>query len=89
MAKYSAQLRNQIFLKGYGFFSFAKNMGTNISKNISKTLSGKYSPGMLAMCRKLLNHAKQSATDEFETASKRAIPKTAEATGDLIGNKIA
>ena len=34
-------------------------------------------------------HAKQSATDAFKTASNRAIQKTAEATGDLIVNKIA
>ena len=33
-------------------------------------------------------HVKQSATDAFKTASKRVIHKTAEATGDLIGNKI-
>ena len=45
-------------------------------------MSGKYS-------QKLLDHAKQSATDVFKTASKRAIQKTAEATGDLIGNKIS
>ena len=44
---------------------------------------------MLAMCRKPLDHAKQSATDVFETASKRAIQKTAEATDNLIGDKIA
>ena len=61
-------------------------MGINISKNISKNLSGKYSQGMLAMRQKLLDHAKQSATDAFKTASKRAIQKTAEATGDLIHN---
>ena len=39
--------------------------------------------------QKLLNHAKQSVTDALKTASKRAIQKTTEATGDLIGNKIA
>ena len=43
---------------------------------------GKYS-------QKCLDHAKQSAADAFKTASKRAIQKTAEATGDLIGNKTA
>ena len=45
-------------------------------------MSGKYS-------QKLLDHAKQSATDAFKTASKRAIYKTAEAAGYLIGDKIA
>ena len=32
---------------------------------------------------------RQSATDAFKTALKRAIQKTAEATGNLIGKKIA
>ena len=44
---------------------------------------------MLTMHQKLLDHAKQSSTDAFKTASKRAIRKTTEATCDLIGNKIA
>ena len=57
-------------------------MGKKIDKNISKKLSGKYS-------RKLFDHAKKSATDAFKTSSNRVILKTAEATGDLIGNKIA
>ena len=39
--------------------------------------------------QKLLNHAKQSATDALKTSSKRVIQKTAEATGDLIGTEIA
>ena len=36
-----------------------------------------------------LDHAKQSATDAFNVSSKRVIQKTAEATGDLIRDKIA
>ena len=32
---------------------------------------------------------KKSTTDAIKTASKRVILKTAEATGSLIGNKIA
>ena len=43
MTRYSVQPRDQIFVKDYGFLSFAKNMGKNIGKNISKNLSGKYS----------------------------------------------
>ena len=65
--------------------SFAKNRVKIIGKNISKSLSSKYS-------QKRLDHAKQSATDTLKTASKRAIGKknkTAEATSCLIGNKIA
>ena len=30
--KYSVHPRDRIFIKGYGFLSFAKNMGKNISK---------------------------------------------------------
>ena len=79
MMRYSVQPRDRIFVKGYGFLSFPKNMGKNIGKNISKILSGKYN-------QKFLDHAKQSATDVIEISSKRAIQKAAEATGDLIGN---
>ena len=43
-------------------------MGKNNGKNMSKNLSGKYS-------QKLLDHAKQSATDELKITSKRAIQK--------------
>ena len=78
MTRYSVQPRDQIFVKGYGFFSFAKNMGKNTGKN----LNYKYS-------QKLLDHAKQSAIDAHRTTSKRAIQNTAEAIGDLIGDKIA
>ena len=38
---------------------------------------------------KLVDTAKKFATDAIKTASKRAIQKTAEATGDLVGNTIA
>ena len=41
--RYSVQDRDRIFVKGYGFLSFAKSMGKNIGKNISKNLGGKYS----------------------------------------------
>ena len=53
-----------------------------IGKNINKILSSKYS-------RKLIDHAKQSASDASTTALKKAIEKTAEATDNLNGNKIA
>ena len=49
---------------------------------LGKCLSNKHG-------QKLLDNAKKSTTDAINTASKRAIQKTAEATGDLIGNKIA
>ena len=51
MIRYSVQSRDRIFIKGYGFLSFAKNMGKNIGENISKSLSRKYG-------QKVLDHAK-------------------------------
>ena len=68
MTGYSVRSRDRIFVKGYGFLSFAKNMVKNIGKSISKNLSSK-------QCQKILDHAKQSATDLLKTASKRAIQK--------------
>ena len=72
--RYSVEQKDRIYVKGYGFLSFVKNMG--------KSLSNKYG-------QKLLDSAKKSTTDAIKTASKRAIQKTAETTGDLIDNKIA
>ena len=39
--------------------------------------------------QKLLDSVKKCATDPIQTAAKRAIKKTADATGDLISNRIA
>ena len=49
---------------------------------MGKSLSNKYG-------QKLLDSAKKSTADAIKTASKTVIQKPAEATGDLIGNKIA
>ena len=68
--RYSIESKNRLYVKGYGFLSFAKN------------LSNKYS-------QKLIDAAKKASTYAIKTASKRAIQKTAEATGDLIDNEIA
>ena len=51
-------------------------------KSWEKKLSNKYS-------QKRLDSAKKSTTNAIKTASKRTIQTIAEATGDLIGNKIA
>ena len=80
--RHSVQPRDEIFVKVYGFLSFAENIGKNIRENVSKNLRGKYS-------QKFLDHARQSAADTLKTISKKAVQNTAEATGDLIGTKIA
>ena len=72
--RYSIESRDRIYVKGSGFLSFAKNIG--------KSLSNKNG-------QKLLDSVKKSTLDAINTASKRVIQKTAEATGDSNGNKIA
>ena len=47
----------------------------------ARSMSNKYG-------KKLVDTSKKSAADAIKTASIRAIQKTVEATGDLIGNKI-
>ena len=70
---YSIGPRDRIYVKCYGFFSFAKNMLKNIGTH-GKNLCVKYS-------QKLFDSDKTFTTDAIKT--------TAEATGDLISYKIA
>ena len=58
--RYSVEPKDGIHIKGYGFFSFAKNIGTH--------LSSKYG-------QKILVSAKKSRTDAIKTASNKAIQK--------------
>ena len=50
--------------------------------SVAKSMSNKYG-------KKIVDTTKKSATNAIKTASKRAIQKTTETTGDLICNKIA
>ena len=47
-------------------------MGKNIGKNISKSLTDKYSPSMLIARQKLLDHAKKLAKNAINTSSKKS-----------------
>ena len=58
--RYSIEPRDPIYVKGYGFFSFAKTIGKN--------LSNKYG-------QKILHSAKKSTTDAIKTASKEQLKK--------------
>ena len=53
--RFSIEFRSRIYVKGYGFLSFAKNRGKN--------LSNKYS-------QKLVDSATKSTTDAIKSASK-------------------
>ena len=81
MKNIQLNLKIEYLNRGYVFLPFVKDMGINIGKSPSKSLSDKYS-------QKLLDHANKSATNAFKATSKKVIQKKAEATGDQIGNKI-
>ena len=50
--------------------------------SFARSMSNKYG-------KKIVDTAKKSSADAIKTASQRSIQKTAEASGDLVGNKIA
>ena len=68
--RYSTEPRFRKYIKGCGFFSFAKIFGNKYGK-------------------KLMDTATKAAMDVAKAASKTVVKKTAEITGDLIGNKTA
>ena len=60
MMCHSIQPRDILFVKGYGFFSFAKNMGKILIKKWEET-------SVVNAAKKLIDHAKQSATGALST----------------------
>ena len=50
MTLFSVKIRDRIFVEGYEFLFFVKNMGRNIGKNVS----GKYSQNLFIMLKNLL-----------------------------------
>ena len=63
--RYLIEPRDRRYVKGYGFLSFAKYIGTHATK-VAKNMSNTYS-------QKLFDSAEKSTTDAIKTASKRAI----------------
>ena len=63
---YSIEPRNRILVKGYGFLSFAKSIGKN--------LTGKYRQRLLHIAEK--SAVTKVATDTLKTNWKRAFQKT-------------
>ena len=64
---YSIEPRDRIYVKSYGFLSFAKNIGKHATE-VAKNMSNKYS-------QKPLDKATKSTADAIKTNSKRAIQK--------------
>ena len=87
--RYSLEPSYRKYVHGHGFMSFAKNVRNKYGKKIfdkSMDVSKKYGKKYGS---KLLDNSISSGKDFAKIADKKVLTKSAEATGDMIGNKIA
>ena len=87
--RYSLEPHCRRYVQGQGFMSFAKNIGNKYVKklfdksiDVSKSMKKKYG-------KKVLDNSLNAGKDFAKTAGKKVLTKSAEATGGMIGNKIA
>ena len=50
--RYSNEPRERRYVKGYGFLSFARNIGTHAAK-VAKNLNNKYGQKLVKICKRL------------------------------------
>ena len=83
--RYSLEPHYRRYVQGQGFMSFARNIGNKYGKKIfdvSQSMKKKYG-------KKILDNSLSAGKDFAKIVGKKVLTKSAEATGDLIGNKIA
>ena len=95
--RYSLESHYRRYVQGQGFMSFARNIGNKYGKSmissknnrkifdksldVGKSMKNKYG-------KKILDNSLSTGKDFAKIAGKKVSTKSAEATGDLIGNKI-
>ena len=77
------------YVKGYGFLSFARNFGDKYGKKLMNTAIKTGANFNSKYGKKLTDTATKTGKDFATIAGKKIVHKSAEETGDLIGNKIA
>ena len=87
--RYSIEPRERRYVKGYGFLSFARNFGNKYGKKLMNTAIKTGTNFNSKYRKKLTDTAIKTGKDFATIAGKKMVHKTAEATGDLICNKIA
>ena len=87
--RYSIEPRERRYIKGYGFLCFAKNFGNKYGKKLMNTAMKTDTSFNSKYGKKLTDTAIKTGKDFARIAGKKIVHKSAEATGDLIGNKIA
>ena len=87
--RYSIEPGERRYVKGYGFMSFARNFGNKYGKKLMNTAKKTGTNFNSKYGKKLTDTAIKTGKDFATIAGKKIVHKSAEATGDLIGNKIA
>ena len=87
--RHSLEPENRKCVKGYGFLSFARNFEDKYGKKLMNTAIKTGTHFNSKYGKKLTDTAIKTGKDFATIAGKKIIHKSAEATGDLIGNKIA
>ena len=91
--RYSLEPAYRRYVKRYGFLSFARKFGDKYGKKLMNTAT---KTGINAAKKfgdkhgkKIIDTTKKEGINFAKTAGKRIIQKSAEATGALIGKKVA
>ena len=85
--RHSLEPEYRKYVKGYGFLSFARNFGDKYGKKLMNTAI-KTGTNFNSKYGKKLTDTTIKTGKDFATKKKK-VHKSAEATADLIGNKIA
>ena len=74
------------YVKRYDLLSFTRKVGDKYGKKLMDTAT---KVGASKYGEKIIDTTKKQGSEFAKTAGKRTVQKSAEATGALIGNKIA
>ena len=74
------------YVQDYSFLSLARKFGDKYGKKLMNTAT---KVGTSKYGKKVIYTTKKQGSEFVKTAGKRIVQKSAEPTGDLIGNKIA
>ena len=88
--RYSLQPKYRKYVQDHGFLSFARTFGNKYGKKLVNTgisSAKKISPRKYG--KKIIDTTKKEWVNFGKIVDKRILTKSAEATGDLIGNNIA
>ena len=87
--RYSLEPHYRRYVQGQGFMSFARNIGNKYGRKIFDQSLGVGKSMKKNMVKRILDNSLSAGKDFAKIAGKKVLTKSAEATGDLIGYKIA